>query len=214
MPAQLTLLAPIDLPPAEVSAYLERLWEGGLEGATGAATFTLLIWEPSWLEQQLVRIGLVEGPIQGLDREDVMEAARSLVTDCGLPFSTAPTDPRLAWALGQRPGNHGSGDLRGQFVESAISAHMPRRLITLAPTLDAGRPLETKVSAFCPLPEEGGAGNACGDAVVLRGGMGAIQQHLHLIKPLVGEDLPCWVCLLYTSPSPRDRQKSRMPSSA
>ena len=23
-----------------------------------------------------------------------------------------------------------------------------------------------------------------------------------------------WVCLLYTSPSPRDRQKSRMPSSA
>ena len=24
----------------------------------------------------------------------------------------------------------------------------------------------------------------------------------------------CYVCLLYTSPSPRDRQKSRMPSSA
>ena len=24
----------------------------------------------------------------------------------------------------------------------------------------------------------------------------------------------CWHCLLYTSPSPRDRQKSRMPSSA
>ena len=25
---------------------------------------------------------------------------------------------------------------------------------------------------------------------------------------------PVWRCLLYTSPSPRDRQKSRMPSSA
>ena len=25
---------------------------------------------------------------------------------------------------------------------------------------------------------------------------------------------PNWICLLYTSPSPRDRQKSRMPSSA
>ena len=25
---------------------------------------------------------------------------------------------------------------------------------------------------------------------------------------------PLWICLLYTSPSPRDRQKSRMPSSA
>ena len=27
-------------------------------------------------------------------------------------------------------------------------------------------------------------------------------------------DIRCWDCLLYTSPSPRDRQKSRMPSSA
>ena len=27
-------------------------------------------------------------------------------------------------------------------------------------------------------------------------------------------DFGCNVCLLYTSPSPRDRQKSRMPSSA
>ena len=27
-------------------------------------------------------------------------------------------------------------------------------------------------------------------------------------------DLLYWICLLYTSPSPRDRQKSRMPSSA
>jgi len=102
-------------------------------------------------------------------------------------------DPRLAWALGQKPGHESSADLRGQVVESAISAHMPRRLITLAPTLDAGRPLETMVAAYCPLPEEGGTGAACGDAVVLRGGMGAIQQNLHLIQPLVGDDLPCWV---------------------
>ena len=30
-----------------------------------------------------------------------------------------------------------------------------------------------------------------------------------------GKDLECsYSCLLYTSPSPRDRQKSRMPSSA
>ena len=38
-------------------------------------------------------------------------------------------------------------------------------------------------------------------------------------KPGEGGQLPGskvypWVCLLYTSPSPRDRQKSRMPSSA
>ena len=42
-------------------------------------------------------------------------------------------------------------------------------------------------------------------------------------EPLVGEtrlhfivqsEQPSQTCLLYTSPSPRDRQKSRMPSSA
>ena len=27
-------------------------------------------------------------------------------------------------------------------------------------------------------------------------------------------ELECWICLLYTSPSPRDRTRSRMPSSA
>ena len=29
-----------------------------------------------------------------------------------------------------------------------------------------------------------------------------------------GEDLPVYPCLLYTSPSPRDKRQSRMPSSA
>ena len=52
------------------------------------------------------------------------------------------------------------------------------------------------------------------DAIVLPGGFsygdylrcGAIARFSPLIKALD--------CLLYTSPSPRDRQKSRMPSSA
>ena len=43
----------------------------------------------------------------------------------------------------------------------------------------------------------------------------------HIAKEVYGDDELDWVvlltnniCLLYTSPSPRDRQKSRMPSSA
>ena len=41
-----------------------------------------------------------------------------------------------------------------------------------------------------------------------------------LFSPVGGSDVlgpdvrPVYTCLLYTSPSPRDRQKSRMPSSA
>ena len=193
MSAQLTLQAPLEIPPVEVLPYLQQMWHQGLEGASGAATFTLLVWEPSWLEQQLVRIGRVDGPITGLDRADVLESAREQVGLLGLPPSTAPMDPGLAWAIGQLPGHHGAQDQRGQFVDSAISAHMPRRLITLAPTLDDARPLETFVAAYCPLPEEGGSGAACGDVVLLRGSLGALRGSMEMVQPLVRQDLPCWV---------------------
>ena len=49
-------------------------------------------------------------------------------------------------------------------------------------------------------------------------GAGAIVHELNLaVPPLAGANLNfdgIGGCLLYTSPSPRDRQKSRMPSSA
>ena len=38
-------------------------------------------------------------------------------------------------------------------------------------------------------------------------------QWAGLVASGVGGGLQAWACLLYTSPSPRDRQKSRMPSS-
>ena len=209
MSAQLTLAAPLDVPPAEVPPYLERLWNQELEGSSGAATFTLIVWEPSWLEQQLVRLGRVDGPIRGLDRDDVLEAARQAISECGLPFSTAPMDPRLAWKLGGLTGDHIVQDQRGEFIDGAISAHMPRRLITLAPTLQAGLPLETRVAAFCPLSEERlGTTGACGDVIVLRGGLGAIQQQLPLIQTLAGDDLPCWVWWNSSLDEPHDMLSS------
>ena len=42
---------------------------------------------------------------------------------------------------------------------------------------------------------------------------GAMEIPLAIDRLLANEDVD-GVCLLYTSPSPRDRQKSRMPSSA
>ena len=40
------------------------------------------------------------------------------------------------------------------------------------------------------------------------------QKETDMNKDSVAQNLACVGCLLYTSPSPRDRQKSRMPSSA
>lgn len=184
MAPQLTLQAPLELPPTEVQDYLNRLWERELHEASGAATFTLLVWDPAWLQQQLIRTGRLNGPLSGLLNAELLEAARRAVVEMGLPSSTAPTAPQVAWRLGQQGGNHSAEDLRGQFVDRAISAHRPRRLITLAPTLAPDRPLETLVAAYCPLAEErSGSEDACGDVVVLRGGMGAIQQGLDLLNP-------------------------------
>ncbi len=194
MSPQLTLQAPLELSPDEVPSYLERLWGTDLESSTGAATFTLVVWEPSWLQQQLIRTGRIDGPISGVLSEEMLAAAREAVPQFGLPLSTAPMAPELAWAMGQQTGDHSGLDLRGQFVDQAISAHRPRRLITLAPTLRDDIPLETMVAAYCPLPEErSGSAPACGDVVVLRGGMGAMKQGLAMLQPLVAEDLPCWV---------------------
>ena len=39
-----------------------------------------------------------------------------------------------------------------------------------------------------------------------------MQQYLDKAEVLI--EALTYICLLYTSPSPRDRQKSRMPSSA
>ena len=40
----------------------------------------------------------------------------------------------------------------------------------------------------------------------------AVDERLSIFEDEA--DINDWICLLYTSPSPRDRQKSRMPSSA
>ncbi len=193
MAPQLTLQAPIELPPSDVPDYLNRLWQEQPSESGGAATFTLVVWEPSWLQQQLIRTGRIEGPISGLLDAPMLDAARQAVSELGLAACTAPMAPEVAWRLGSQPGQHRGTDLRGQFVDRAISAHQPRRLITLAPTLQADRPLESLVAAYCPLPEEGGGTAACGDVVVLRGGMGAMQQGLTMLQALIPTELPCWV---------------------
>ena len=41
-----------------------------------------------------------------------------------------------------------------------------------------------------------------------------LNKKLDVIKVKTLSQEQCYTCLLYTSPSPRDRQKSRMPSSA
>ena len=193
MSPQLTLQTPLGLPPAEVSGYLDKLWTEEPGNNLGAHTFCLLVWQPAWVEQQLVRTGRLHGPVLGAQRDEVISQARQVVIDSDLPLSTPPLTTTVADALSNLNGNQLSEDLRGQHVDAAISALRPRRLITLAPSLQTEQPLQTLVAAYCPLPEEGGASAACGDVVVLRGGQTNLTQGLGLLQPLLPDDMPSWV---------------------
>ena len=92
MSPQLTLQTPLELAPSEVPTYLEQLWSSEQQGntGTGANTFCLLIWQPTWTEQQLVRSGRLQGPITGQQTDELIAAGRQAVSDAHLPHSTPP----------------------------------------------------------------------------------------------------------------------------
>ena len=59
------------------------------------------------------------------------------------------------------------------------------------------------------------AGDAHHDVLELADGRIAWLEHIQDVAPLpIDPEAPISTCLLYTSPSPRDRTRSRMPSSA
>ena len=140
-----------------------------------------------------MRSGRLKGPITGQQTSDLIAAGRQAITEADLPLSTPPLDGAVIEAVARLQGDATAEDLRGQYIDPALSALMPRRLITLAPTVAPSKGLETLVAAYCPLPEEGGGTTACGDVVVLRGGDAALQDGMTILEPLLPASMPTWV---------------------
>ena len=193
MSPQLTLQTPLQLPPSEIPTYLDQLWSHDERGDKGANTFCLIIWQPAWIEQKLVKSGKLSGPIVGSQRIDLIEAARQIILEGDLPNSTSPLDFRVQSSIQNDDLNRNIEDLRGQHIDTSISNLQPRRLITIAPTIEKENNLETLVAAYCPLPEEGGGKTACGDVIVLRGNKTAINDGLEIVETLVPDELPSWL---------------------
>ena len=84
MKPQLTLQTPLELPHQEISNYLKQLWTSEEEDSSGANTFTLMIWQPAWLEQYLVQLGLIDGPITGTLSPEIIKVAKNLIIEKGL----------------------------------------------------------------------------------------------------------------------------------
>ena len=194
MKPQLTLQTPLEIPSEEIPNYLNKLWISEGEDNAGANTFSLIVWQPAWLEQKLVKSNLINGPITGHLSEEVIKAAKSLILKNGLPLATSLYSKDLFDLIKVNEIDDSSEDLRGQFFEASISTLNPRRLITLAPTFFDNSDIKTFVSAYCPLNEENKDQTICGDLVVVRGGSNSIlKKGLEIIEELSIHDLPAWL---------------------
>ncbi len=194
MKPQLTLQTPLELPHQEISNYLKQLWISEDKDNSGANTFSLIIWQPAWLEQCLVQTGLINGPITGTLSLEMIEAAKKFILERGLPHTTSLDSNELLNLLKKNLSNKDFEDFRGQFFESSISKLNPRRLVTLAPTLNNKSELKTFVSAYCPLSDNNGLQTICGDLVVIRGDSNSINNKgLKIIKDLSINELPAWL---------------------
>ena len=194
MKPQLTLQTPLELPHKEITNYLNQLWISEDEESSGANTFTLMVWQPAWLEQCLVRTGLINGPITGSLSPEIVEIAKKVILDNGLSHTTSINSEELLTLLKKNLSNKDHEDFRGQFFESSISTLNPRRLITLAPTLNKVSEIKTFVSAYCPLSDNPLMQTICGDLVVIRGDSNSIMKKgLKVIDELSIKDLPSWL---------------------
>ena len=81
MAPQLTIQTPLQLPPNEIPSYLNQLWEEDQHGGNGSNTFCLIIWQPAWIEQHLIRTGKIDGPIIGKQTKEVINKARQVVLE-------------------------------------------------------------------------------------------------------------------------------------
>ena len=141
MSPQLTLQAPVDLPPAGAHRLPGEALEPGPRSlqrglhlhpagvATGLGGAASGAHRPAGRPRHRCGPQRTAGGGPG---------GRARPATC--PPAPRPSRTELAWALGQQSGDHAIEDLRGQHVDAAISAFQPRRLITLAPTLNHGSP--------------------------------------------------------------------------
>ncbi len=194
MKPQLTLQTPLELPIQEISDYLNKLWISENAKSSGANTFSLVVWQPAWLEQYLVKQKLLQNPITGNLTPEIISIAKEIILKNGLSLATSLYSQELIDLLKNNPNKNEVEDLRGQFFESSISGLNPRRLITLAPTLNEKPQIKTFVSAYCPLGDDSTNQSICGDLVVIKGDTKSIHKTgLEIIKELEITSLPSWL---------------------
>ena len=137
-----------------------------------------------------------EGDAQGFVLHAQTTDKLLLVTDTGRFFTLGADKLPGARGFGEPVRNTLDIDAGAQIVAAIV--HRPKQRLLLA--ADTGKGFAANTDDLLAETRKGR------QVVNLKG-----EAKLQVVRPIAAEDDHC---LLYTSPSPRDRQKSRMPSSA
>ena len=127
---------------------------------------------------------------------------RILFDRLGKPISKVPI---INWFFGERRIPQTINDMPGALVRFADGSYYIAALVGEQKFKNKRGDIELMYKLYCP------------SAPVPWSGLPIIfakQEHVIPLKISFREVYGITTCLLYTSPSPRDRQKSRMPSSA
>ena len=152
---------------------------------------------------RLERRGLLDCPIVGVavddwSVDDLKERARTSITGTGEPLDEAIFE-RLAARFSYIAGDFGDAETYKHVADVISEARTPVFYLEIPPFLFG--------TVIKGLHEAGLTGSA---RVVVEKPFGHDRDSARALA----DDIHQYICLLYTSPIPRDRQKSRMPSSA
>ena len=200
----LALQKPKDISLDEIEAELRDIWRSQDDGssapvATRATTFTMVIYEPEEVQQQLAKLGFYKSDIDGSHREETRAAIMSAQKEYGLrmsghidpaPLARLRSEAKAHPASAQRYDNP---DLRGFSFDSALAAQNPCRVITLCPTFGEDEGVSAQVSAYCPVQKSGSSNLVCCEYITLRGTKDALERVGDLVQSLVVSDLPMFV---------------------
>jgi glucose-6-phosphate dehydrogenase assembly protein OpcA len=208
-----SLQAPKDVSIDEIEAELREIWklysenEEGLAAAR-AATFSLLIYEPTPTQQMLASLGYYTGPIDGIAGPRTIAAIKSaqkayeleatgksdeaFLQKLQAEYQQAKTGGKLTDAA-RRTEKPYSPDIEGAGIADAIAVSNPCRIITLCPTTEEDKGVTAQVSAYCPIQKRTQHTLICCEYIMLRGTSDALERIGGIVNELTIGGLPKFV---------------------
>ncbi len=213
-PPIVSLQDPKDVSLLHIEGELSEIWQSYGEGedgpgATRAATFSFIVYEPEETQPLLAALGFYSGPVDGISGPRTTVAIKAAQKAYGLEPTGVSNDELLAklrseFTTAKEKGELGKGDtqaarhfsqdLEGASIADAIAASNPCRIVTLCPTVGEDEGVSAQVSAYCPVSKKSNSATlVCCEYITLRGTSHALERIGGVISELMIAELPKFI---------------------